>query len=723
MDTASDATGLGTNHQGRSGHQESRNVNGTSKQTVDTTEDAASRDLIVIHDSPETREKVLQSLRFPDMELRQDTIVDSHQSTFEWIFAHSESPIRDWLRASRGIFWVNGKAGSGKSTLMKYIVNDVRTRTLLRSWAGNKPLVLANFYFWYLGSPLQKTEEGLLRSMLYQILCKCPYLMSVATARRWLTSGRPDESWSLQELRGALKSVAMFEHAPRFCFFIDGLDEYHADHLHLVELLKDLSTHDTFKICVSSRPWNVFEQAFGNVQDQIILENLTRPDIELYVQDNLGKPFHYGPEVLKLINEVIAKAQGVFLWVYLTVKSLREGFVEGDSVFILRQRLDLLPSDLESYFDLILSRVHPVYKKSTTMSALYLATLATRQELFKEENKEDKHAIAVTRSFLNFWLLRQGIEDPNFAIAQEFVEMNAATCAQFARSTRRFLSACCKDLLYLPLTSDRYTVESKVEFLHRTAYEYLESDEMRPKVEAAAISHLHEQDIGVSLALARLKYINLNLHAQCTRLVDGLGPLLAAFGPNPDRPGVLAEVDRVATHSLQYCHAECRAHVNSTTLAHCETLVAGGHHVYVAALLERKKFNRPEKLALLRSALVFPLEGVNDVFLRFLLSWDVDVNAGNELDRWVNDDDWAKVPSLWRRFILRWAETGSGGESTKDNAKIWTTAKIMIENGAIVDGYDDSTANDALYHLVPAEYQQELHQLLNKGPARTQDYW
>lgn len=49
----------------------------------------------------------------------------------------------------------------------------------------------------------------------------------------------------------------------KFCFFIDGLDEYDDDHFDLIDLMFKTVKNEEIKICLSSRPWNCFGDAFG----------------------------------------------------------------------------------------------------------------------------------------------------------------------------------------------------------------------------------------------------------------------------------------------------------------------------------------------------------------------------------------------------------------------------------------------------------------------------
>lgn len=84
-------------------------------------------------------EEILNSLKFHTKTERFEGISEAHAKTFQWIFRDAEiSPhagqvkarnnFPEWLRTGTGIYWINGKAASGKSTLMKYL--DMHPETL-----------------------------------------------------------------------------------------------------------------------------------------------------------------------------------------------------------------------------------------------------------------------------------------------------------------------------------------------------------------------------------------------------------------------------------------------------------------------------------------------------------------------------------------------------------------------------------------------------------------
>lgn len=89
----------------------------------------------------------------------------------------------NWLKTGDGIFWVSDKAGSDKSTLMKFLADHETTQTMLEEWAKPFKLLTARHYFWAAGTHMQKSHEGLLKT-LYDILCACPSLLPAACPLR-----------------------------------------------------------------------------------------------------------------------------------------------------------------------------------------------------------------------------------------------------------------------------------------------------------------------------------------------------------------------------------------------------------------------------------------------------------------------------------------------------------------------------------------------------------
>ena len=70
-------------------------------------------------------DKVLQSLNFSTLNAREEQIDDAFPKTLDWVFdskpsyTRSWSDLVNWAERGEGIYWVNGKVGSGKSTVSR----------------------------------------------------------------------------------------------------------------------------------------------------------------------------------------------------------------------------------------------------------------------------------------------------------------------------------------------------------------------------------------------------------------------------------------------------------------------------------------------------------------------------------------------------------------------------------------------------------------------------
>ena len=356
---------------------------------------------------------LLNSLRFDYMAQRQATVEPANEQTFGWVL-DSSSPVKfdDWLRFQDGIYWVMGKAGSGKSTLMKFLLNHTKTIESLRSWAGPKRLVTASFFFWNAGPSIQKSQEGLFRSLLYEILSQCPELTRTICSSKAKTF-RPfvgeHEPWTRQELWHAISRLKdQCGAGARFCFFIDGLDEYDGEPDHIVSVLESLRDWPDVKLCVSSRPYNEFRDAFGRPSDpQLALEDLTYEDIEFYVQITLEENPRF--KALKarddrsqdLVQEIVAKAQGVFLWVILVVKSLLKGLRNADRVCDLQRRLRDFPETLEKFFSYMIASIEPVYREQTAQAFRYALEADDPLSLMMYSFLDEENLDAVVTAPLN----------------------------------------------------------------------------------------------------------------------------------------------------------------------------------------------------------------------------------------------------------------------------------------------------------------------------------
>jgi hypothetical protein len=524
--------------------RESRAVFYTPHQSL-LSSDLAHVDRHVSPRETQIEEEILASLGFPYMNDRYYEIEDAHERTFEWIYQPTDpeasrwDDFSDWLAHGKGIYWINGKAGSGKSTLMRYIYDDNRTSSLLKQWAGtSNGLLTAGFFFWKSGVPEQASQMGLLRSLLHTLLSQNRELIPKVLPEDWLEfQVRPFEPlskyfgrrWYQKELENVLRVLFQLLVGTRVCLFIDGLDEYNGDPADTIKLLKGISSTD-IKICVSSRPWNEFHQAFDGFPG-LRLQDLTFNDIRLYVKETLAGDermdslsYENPIQASNLVTEIVNKADGVFLWVKFVVRSLLEGITNGDTISQLQSRLEELPSDLVKLYSYMLGAVKPRYRvegsKYFQMSrawqdldilpAFGLITVQPIRALVLSLALEESHT---------------PLDDSNFTLI-DFGERKSL----IGKLDKR-LKVCCAGLLEVsdddPEASDaphRYPQQHgeitadnpQVKYIHRTAFDFLSEDQTYGGILAATSSI----KFGAHSALLR-GYISL-LKSCSTKI--GIGP-------------------------------------------------------------------------------------------------------------------------------------------------------------------------------------------------------
>ncbi|KAI1815005.1 hypothetical protein GGS20DRAFT_367950 [Poronia punctata] len=327
---------------------------------------------------------VLNSLWYPSIYDREESISEAHAKTYQWLYEDPKSTGKTWssladfLQGSEPIYWITGKPGSGKSTLMKFVYGNPRTQSLLEQWAGDKDLIRASFYFFYNGSSEQKSELGLLRSLLHSILDQRRDFIPAVFADRFQAArgGRslPSEV-SLAETKRAL-DVIWRKTDKRFFISIDGLDEFDPDvsrtHVQsLIDFTYKLERCGNVKVLVASRPLAEFEFGYRG-RPSLRVQDLTEDDIRNYCNEKLMGHSRMKSLVIKdpenvtaLLQSIITASLGVFLWVRLVVESLYQGLTNCDSIADLRIRLEELPSDLEELYSTLLSRVDAMYNSQT----------------------------------------------------------------------------------------------------------------------------------------------------------------------------------------------------------------------------------------------------------------------------------------------------------------------------------------------------------------------
>ncbi|KAF5845063.1 hypothetical protein GGP41_001164 [Bipolaris sorokiniana] len=304
--------------------------------------------------SDEQKQQLLKSLEFDQIDERKNTIKRAHTKTCKWLL--KSAPYLDWLETTKrsehhGFLWIKGKAGAGKSTLMKFALERAP-----KELQGSSTL---SFFFNARGSTMEKSTTGTYRSLLLQLLTGFPKLQNVFSSLYSSTAEfDANREWSVELLKVLLEeAILMLGKAPVICF-IDALDECDEteirDMIQFFEHIGDLSTEKDLRFftCFSSRHYPHITIRKGI---ELVLEGQEghNQDIINYIGTELkiGK----SKRAQKIRDDVREKAAGIFMWVVLVVGILNKESDRG-RVDRLQQKLHEIPSDLHDLFRNILTR-------------------------------------------------------------------------------------------------------------------------------------------------------------------------------------------------------------------------------------------------------------------------------------------------------------------------------------------------------------------------------
>ncbi|RYP43877.1 hypothetical protein DL768_009604 [Monosporascus sp. mg162] len=467
-------------------------------------------------------DRLLMKLSFDEMFGRQERIPDTFPDTFQWIYSEPRDPEKPWdsfslwLTHGRGIYWITGKAGSGKSTLMRMLLYNPCTEKFLHQWSKGDSLITAAFFFWNSGSKLQMSQEGLLRSVLQQAIEQRLKQASERLNRKleaFSLTLQATERIQFKELEQLFRLLVEEDDKPiKYFFLVDGLDEVEGDKSALVSLIHTLGAYPNVKICVSSRPGVVFEDGFRR-QPSLMLQFLTYNDITLYVRKKLtAQPafrelaWGYPENAEELVNDVTAKASGVFLWVILAVDSLIQGLADGDRIEDLRRRLDELPAELEELFRKMLHglegryftdaarlfRIHRASKEPRLgfSQGLPLLALAFAEELtFDSATKRPVKPLTGKEWLMRSITMKRRLSSRcNGLIEIEDPRRKSGDIWNAKNLDRLITDAGDGDPSVLPTLHayGRALAKTTVQYLHRTVKDFLESPQIWQIIEQAA---------------------------------------------------------------------------------------------------------------------------------------------------------------------------------------------------------------------------------------------
>ncbi|UKZ81863.1 hypothetical protein TrVFT333_009639 [Trichoderma virens FT-333] len=296
---------------------------------------------------------IIKSLRAPERDKRLSQIDKRAGHSFEWAFEDPSVGLTEWLQKGDGLYWISGRPASGKSTFMKFLYNDKRTKQMLRHWySKGKQHVEANFFFHYRGNLIQKSFEATLTPTEEKIIQDVQDIMHRYHEREKIRQFVQNEPWASPKLQQALFEIIHQRSINlEVCLFIDALDE-----------------HDGSPEFIVDRPWDIFMTAFGD-RPGFRIHDHTENDIRELCIHIIQTECPHSQELLELIEEIVKRSNGVFLWAKLVLQDLTKiavgapGSDTGNLSSKLQDTLRSLPSDLIEYYRTIVERIPMSFRR------------------------------------------------------------------------------------------------------------------------------------------------------------------------------------------------------------------------------------------------------------------------------------------------------------------------------------------------------------------------
>lgn len=382
-------------------------------------------------------DQIFERLIFEGMNDRLHSTTTPFEGTLEWVFDDhqtNEGGVLEWLGNTRGdnLFWITGRPGAGKTTLMKSLFRNDRIFDYLEAWSGHAPGITSAFFFWNCGTELQKSGLGLLRSLLYESLQDMIYgpleqdisIIQHLFADRWeqhKSYGGGLYGLSYAELRRAFE-LMISDSSTKFLFMIDGLDEIDegGDLVDVILLITNASKKENVKMLVSSRPSPAFQEAFEK-RPRLWVDDHTTHDVRAYMLHSFSLDESLAklrgntvvPEEMAIVDMLTEMACGIFLWGILATRFLLQELTGDDNFNTLQHRAEMLPSELDELLSHIMSNFEPTdlecaWKISVLLEAHgYPSLLALSFALSNDE----KSSITAERRPLKTAEIAQRIDD------------------------------------------------------------------------------------------------------------------------------------------------------------------------------------------------------------------------------------------------------------------------------------------------------------------------
>ena len=296
-----------------------------------------------LENNSEDLERIAAFLGNPEMPLDDhDFFSDKRlEGSCGWIL--NDTAFSTWLvddSPGAHILWFTGKPGSGKSVTTSFVINHMEENESTYA-----------FYFFRFGDQVKNNLTAFLLSIAFQIATTIPEyrrrLLRLFEDGLNVQKSAPRLIWQ----RLFINTLFKLDVKQPIYVVVDALDETDAASLFL-KFLSDLSTCPApLRFLVVSRGLPLLVAAFERVSKAVTVSQLSldssEQDLRLYVDEEMQMMHGDFFFKRKIVESILQKADGNFLWVHLVVSQILDCHTEDD----VEEALTQVPQELGPLYE------------------------------------------------------------------------------------------------------------------------------------------------------------------------------------------------------------------------------------------------------------------------------------------------------------------------------------------------------------------------------------
>ena len=296
------------------------------------------QDILGVHEDPETDYRTQKSRML--------------EGSCQWML---RKPIlRQWIHGSDAdprILWLLGPPATGKSILTSFMIDWLKNSALEEGGCQH--------FFFHSDHQTKRTISYFLRMMAFQLAQSHDVIQDAIFRLNTETNITFDQQSAASIWEKVFEGIIFRAYlSSEIVWALDGLDEAESP-VSLVEMLCKIRSSTPIKLFITSRETKDYTSFINSCPERILSQKMslkdTASDIEDYVTRTIRASLPSGRERQnELIQEVLTKASGSFLWVKLTLDTVRDSWhTEAD----LRRAMLEVPVGMEPLYRRMLKSV------------------------------------------------------------------------------------------------------------------------------------------------------------------------------------------------------------------------------------------------------------------------------------------------------------------------------------------------------------------------------